>query len=523
MQAHRGNIAGRAGRWSAGHPWRAIGIWLILVAFAVVIGHMFDTRTLPDSEIAPGEAAKAQKVIEDHFDQHAGEIVLLRSATIHATDPRFQAAVADVVTKVQATGRVVPGTLRSPLQPGNEKMNSPDGHAALVQFDVVGDLQDAKKRVQPVLDAVAAADAKYPDITIAEAGDASMAKAWDDTIGKDFKRAEMLSFPITLLVLLFAFGALVAALLPLALSVTAILAASGLLVLVSQLTPVFSASSSVMLLIGLAVGVDYSLFYVKREREERAKGNDSEASLLAAAATSGRSVLVSGLTVLVAMAGMFFAGSKIFNGFAEGTMLVVAVAVVGSLTVLPAMLALLGDRVDKGRIPWLWRLRHAEQDSRVWGAVLDRVLRRPRLSAAAAIAVLLVLASPALGIHITTPDANDLPRSIPTVKTWHEIQAAYPGNPAPAIIAVTVSDGSVTAPAVQKGIGELRAKALASGEMFEPVHTLRSADNRRSSSTSRWPAPGRTRRRKPPCRRCVTRSSPPRSGRCRACTRRSPG
>ena len=338
----------------------------------------------------------------------------------------------------------------------------------------------------PVLAAVRAAAAAHPQVRIAESGDASMAKAWDDTIGKDFQRAEMLSFPITLLVLLFAFGALVAALLPLALSITAILAASGLLILLSQLTPIFSASNSVMLLIGLAVGVDYSLFYVKREREERAKGNDPEASLLAAAATSGRSVLVSGLTVLIAMAGMFFAGSKIFNGFAEGTMLVVAVAVVGSLTVLPAMLSLLGDRVDKGRIPWLWRLRHAERDSRVWGAVLDRVLRRPKLSAAAAVVVLLVLASPALGIHITTPDANDLPRSIPTVQTWHEIQAAYPGNPAPAVIAVTVPGGDVTTPAVQEGIR--RARGAGAGDRRDVPARARPGECRQAGGTRVHPA-----------------------------------
>ena len=179
---------------------------------------------------------------------------------------------------------------------------------------------------------------------------------------RDFRKAEELSIPITLIVLLLAFGALVAAALPVGLALTAIAAATGLLAFASHLSPVSEAASSVMLLIGLAVGVDYSLLYLKREREERAAGREGDAALLAAAATSGRSVLISGLTVLIAMAGMFFTGNRVFVAIGEATMIVVAVSVLGSLTVLPAVLSLLGDRVDKGRIPLLSRLRHAGEE-----------------------------------------------------------------------------------------------------------------------------------------------------------------
>src|SRR5207302_1758664 len=166
---------------------------------------------------------------------------------------------------------------------------------------------------------------------------------------RDLHRAELLSFPITLVVLLIAFGAVVAALLPLGLATVAILAAGGLVAFTSRLSGVTVQATSVMLLIGLAVGVDYSMFYVKRQREERAAGRPVLEAIETAAATSGRSVLISGLTVLLAMSGMFLTGSKIFYGIGQATMLVVAVAVIASLTLLPALLALLGDRVARGR------------------------------------------------------------------------------------------------------------------------------------------------------------------------------
>ena len=194
-------------------------------------------------------------------------------------------------------------------------------------------------------------------------------------------------------------GSLVAALIPLLLGITAVAATTGLLALSSKGIPASESIMEVVLLVGLAVGVDYALFYMRREREERAAGRSESAALEAAAATSGRAVLVSGITVLIAMAGMFLSGDKTFMSFSVGTMIVVAVAMIGSLTVLPAMLSRLGDRVEKGRIPFRSAVAASGAESRVWGAVLDRVLRRPLVSAVAAGAVLVALALPALQLH----------------------------------------------------------------------------------------------------------------------------
>ena len=287
--------------------------------------------------------------------------------------------------------------VESPYAKGNAGQLSRDGRSALVTFKLQGEDDVAKDRVDATLAATAAAQRAHPQLRIEQFGDASADKALTKAFDKDFKKAEFLSLPITLLILIVAFGALVAAGLPLVLALTAVMGTIGLLGPVSQLVALDEAISSVVLLVGLAVGVDYCMFYLRREMEERDAGKGPEAALEAAAATSGRAVLISGLTVMVAMAGMFLAGNAVFLSFGVGTILVVAVAVLGSVTVLPAMLSWLGQKgwTEKGRVPWLGGLRHRNHgESRVWGAILDRVLKRPVVSATAATLVLVAARRP---------------------------------------------------------------------------------------------------------------------------------
>ncbi|MGI9098469.1 MAG: MMPL family transporter [Solirubrobacteraceae bacterium] len=215
---------------------------------------------------------------------------------------------------------------------------------------------------------------------------------------------------------------------------------------------------------------------MRREREERAAGRSAEAALEAAAATSGRAVLISGFTVMVAMAGMYFTGSSTFSSFATGTIIVVAVAMIGSITVLPALLSKLGDRVDKARVPFLHRLRSSNGESRVWGAILDRVLARPKISVAVATGLLLVLAFPAFSLKTGVPGTDTLPRDLPVMQTFDRIEAAFPGGPLPAVVAIQADD--VTAPAVRTAIADLRRDALATGEMKQPVQVDVSPDRR---------------------------------------------
>jgi len=356
-------LAGRLGRWSARHRKTAILGWIAFVFAALFIGTSLGTKTIEDGHDGTGSSGRADAVLADEFPQPAAEQVLIqgRDARVSSRDPRVRAAVADVTRRLSALPQVK--NVRSPFVSSNSGQISRDGRSVVVQFDIRGKAEDADKRVQPALDAVAAAQRAHRDLRIEQFGDASATKALDKQLSSDFQRSELLSLPITLAILIVTFGALVAAGLPLLLALTSVAATLGLVGIVSQFAPVDSSISSVVLLIGMAVGVDYSLFYMRREREERAAGRSSSEALDTAASTSGRAVLISGVTVMAAMSGMYLMGSKTFASFATGTIIVVAVAMIGSVTVLPAMLAWLGDRVEKGRIPGLHRERSEEHTS----------------------------------------------------------------------------------------------------------------------------------------------------------------
>ena len=462
-QSH--NLAARMGRWSAGHWKTAVFGWLALVIVAFGLGGMVGTKSIDPSTSGPGESGRVDRILDAGFKQPAGESVLIESRSLRASDPAFTAAVEDVVARISKLETVQ--RVRSPLAPGNADQIAKNGHAALVDFEIRGDPDKAVDKIDPILDRVAAAQRAHPGFFIGEFGDASAEKGVVTAYGDDLAKAGLLSLPITLIILVIAFGALVAAGIPLLLALTAIFATFGLIALTSQFLPVALQAPALVLLIGLAVGVDYSMFYLKRERQERAAGRGERAALEAAAATSGRSVLISGLTVIVAMAGMFLTGDATFASLGLSAILVVAVAVLGSLTVLPALLSKLGDKVDRLRVPFVGRLRRDDGEGRIWGAIVDRVLRRPVLSTVLAGGLLLALAAPALQLRIATPGPNTFPKSLPVVKTYDRMQQAFPGTALPANVVVKAP--SVDAPAVRKAINQLEQRALASGRMYEPI------------------------------------------------------
>jgi RND superfamily putative drug exporter len=465
------NLAARAGRWSASHWKTATFGWIAFVIVAVVLGGAVGTKQLTDSEATPGESGRAERILEAGFDERAEELVLVESNTLTTQSPAFRAAIEDVVRRVEATGVAV--DVQSPLHPANADQISADGRSALVSFDIRRDPETAPDRIDPVVDAVEGAQSAHPELTIGSFGEATADKEINESVGKDLERAGLLSLPVTIVILIVTFGALIAAGIPLLLALTGVIATMGLLALPSQLWPVDDNVSAVVLLIGLAVGVDYSLFYLKREREERAAGRSERAALEAAAATSGRSVLISGLTVMLAMAGMFLTGDKTFGSFAMATIMVVAIAVLGSLTVLPALLSRLGDRVNRGRVPLLHRLQRP-QGGRVWGWALDRVLRRPLLAAAVSASILVALALPAFGMKTVVPGVEALPQNLNAVQVYNRLEASFPGESTPAT--VVVSAPSVDDQDVKAAIAELRRKAVASGAAHEPITTTINAD-----------------------------------------------
>jgi uncharacterized membrane protein YdfJ with MMPL/SSD domain len=461
----RSNLAARAGRWSASHWKTATFGWLSFVVAAVLIGGAVGTKQLGANDGVPGESGRAEQILKDDFEQPAGELVLVQSSRLTTQSPAFAAAIGDIERRLGAVSIVT--NIRSPLDPAHADQVSTDSHSAIVRFDVRGDPDTASDRVAPVVAAVDGARAEHPAVFIGGFGNATAEKEVNDQFNSDLGRAGLLSLPVTIVILIVAFGALVAAGIPLLLGLTAVLATMGLLAIPSQFWPVDQAVNAVVLLIGLAVGVDYSLFYLKREREERAAGRSESAALEAAAATSGRSVLISGLTVMAAMAGMFLTGDKTFMSFAMATILVVAIAVLGSLTVLPALLSRLGDKVNKGRIPFLQRFQQKPGGGRFWGWIIDRVLRRPVLSAVLSAGFMLALAAPALGLNTVVPRAEALPQDLSVVKVYKRLQNAFPGEAEPAVVVVRAQ--SIDDPSVQTQIRRLEHNALASGRVHKPI------------------------------------------------------
>jgi RND superfamily putative drug exporter len=451
------NFAARVGRWSVQHRRKAILGWLAFVFVAMAVGfNLVPQKNIEQMDAMPGESGKAGQILNDAYPDKAAEQVLVQSKTLDASDPQFKAAVADVTKRLGSTdgvGKVDPAVI------------SKDGHSALVAFELPGKADVTEKSVVSSLAATRAAQKAHPELRIDESGDASINKAELDKSNEEMGSAMFMSLGLTLVILLFTFGALVAAGIPVLLGLTSVLATLGLLGPVSQLAPVDASVMHVVLLVGMAVGVDYSLFYVKREREERAAGRDANAAIEAAAATSGRAVVISGFTVMVAMAGMYMGGIANFASFATGTIMVVAVAVLGSLTVLPATLSKLGHRVEKGRVPLLGRLRDRAGRVGIWSRVLDRVLRRPLVSAVVATGVLLALAAPTLGIETSLGGTDSSSREIEEMRTYDRINTAFPSEGGSEIVVIKADDA--TSAKVVSAIDELQAETAARPALFE--------------------------------------------------------
>jgi putative drug exporter of the RND superfamily len=454
-------MSARAAVWSARHRTAAILGWLAFVVVTTALSVQIGTRQASDVEQGHGDSGRADRIIAvaGFPDRPAGEMVIIQGGT---ADQR--SAAADDVTRA----------LRG-IGPVDRPIVSADGTATLVAFTLPGDPETAADRVRPALDAVAAVQRQHPDLYVAEGGPASSDLLFGHVLEDSLNQLALLSIPVTLGILLVAFGAVVAALVPVALSITAIVAAAGLLAVASRLTPTVDATMHVMVAIGLAVGVDYCLFYIRRERDERRAGAGPDRALVIAAQTSGRSVWISGLTVLVAMAGMFITRDTTFVSFGVAAILVVATAVLGSLTVLPAVLSLLGDRVDAGRIPGLYRRRSG---GRFWPAVLRMVLARPLVSTLVAVAALALLAAPVLDLRTKGEGIDDLSPSQPVARAGLAIRDAFPALLAPNDVVVRAPDVRALRPALDRlePVGDIRinpAGTVAVVPSAIPVETLR--------------------------------------------------
>ncbi|NUP52071.1 MAG: MMPL family transporter [Catenulispora sp.] len=427
----------RVAGWSARHKKTAVFGWLALIVAAVVIGGM--AHSTKKEIYNPGEAGRASRAMDVSGISQQSENVLVQSLSgaSFGTDTAFRAAVSDVAAALRSTPDVAV-QVRSPLDGATEgkALVSKDGRSALVTFVVAGSKDKAPDTVGKALATVSKVQATHPGVRIEEAGTASVGKTINDIVAEGLQRAEFSSVPVTLVLLLIVFGALVAASIPLLLALTAVVGSMSLLAIPGKWLPISDSTASVVLLIGMAVGVDYSLFYIRREREERAAGRSPREALRIAAATSGRSIMISGLTVMACLGGLFLTQMDDFSGWSVGTILVVGMAMLGSVTVIPALLSWFGDKIDKGRIPILGRRRTVARESRFWRFLVRRVVKRPLLWGVPAFLALVTVAVPAVGLKAKDSGAVDLTYGKPISHTLERMQAAFPGGPAPAQLVV---------------------------------------------------------------------------------------
>jgi RND superfamily putative drug exporter len=432
----------RVARWSAEHPWRAIGLWVVFVALSILVGNLAGTKE-STSEGEIGETARAEQIIDsgDFPKEPMIERVLVtaRSGALDQTEAvAALTAAANAMRTLEEVSKV-----EGPIP-------NPDGTALMLNVSMAGDPETAEDRVQPLLDATAGVQKDHPSVRVDQVGTASISQVLNKSVEDDFQRAEITSIPITLLILIVAFGALIAAGVPVLLALSAVGSAIGLSALASHLIPAQDLVNSVILLIGMAVGIDYSLFYLRREREERARGREHLDAVEIAAATSGHAVVVSGLAVMVSMAGMFLANDAIFSSMAVGSILVVAVSVLGSLTVLPAMLAKLGRWVDRPRVPLLWRIsanrvnaNGSPVEPKLWSFVLRPALRHPAITLLVSVGALLALAAPALDMTLKFPNLSDVPRDSTVLRAYDRMVQAFPSTGTEHTIAVKTSAAKV--------------------------------------------------------------------------------
>ncbi|WP_405662149.1 MMPL family transporter [Streptomyces sp. RK9] len=423
----RQSMTVRVARWSALHPWRAIVGWFVFVVLCLGAGITAGMNQATSADFRVGEAGRAEAMAaRGDLQIKPLEQILVSAKPGQRLDERAaDAAVEDVTRRMRALPEV--DEVAAPVR-------SEDGRVVRVPVTLKGPEQEGKKNVVPLQAATEKVRKAHPDVVVEETGAASVSKGVNDQRGKDLAFSEMITLPVTLITLALVFGSVLMVGVPLLLAITSIMATMGLAMLASHLLPDTGVGMNMILLIGMAVGVDYTLFYLKREREERARAGgrlSAEALVETAAATAGRAIVISGLAVIVSTAALYLAGDVIFDSLATGTILVVAVAVVSSVTVLPAMLVKLGKRAERRAEKRRAAGKTVRSDiekkpGRVWNALLTPARKRPALTLCLSVLVLLGLAAPAVTMKLKDPARDSFSREIPAMQGYDRMLAAFP-------------------------------------------------------------------------------------------------
>ncbi|MCX4558042.1 MMPL family transporter [Streptomyces phaeochromogenes] len=473
----------RMARWSALHPWRAIIGWLVFVVLCLVLGSAVGVNSAKTADYRVGEAGRAEAIAaEGQLERRSIEQVLIsaRSGALDeaAAKTAVEAAAKDLTARFERLPEVE--SVAEPVLSG-------DGGILLVEAALKGEERDAKDKVDALVAQTGAVQKANPGLLLEETGSPSISKGVDKQRGEDLALSEAITLPVTLITLLIVFGSVTMAGVPLLLALSSIAAAVGLSMVVSHISPDTGIGTNLILMSGLAVGVDYTLFYLKREREERARSQgklSSEALVELAAATSGRAVVVSGLAVVVSTATLYLASDVIFSSLATGTIVVVLVAVLSSLTVLPALLVKLGKRAEhrerrraeRGK-PVRSRTR-GEGGGRVWAALLRPANRHPVATLCVSVLALLALAAPLAGLRITEMSRDTHSREIPAMQVYDRLNEAFPERRVTHDIVVRADAGRSAE--VTAALSKLAELAHAD-PLFTDAERIRTSDDRRVS------------------------------------------
>ncbi|QHA04740.1 MMPL family transporter [Streptomyces broussonetiae] len=476
----------RMARLSARHPWRALAGWLLFVALCLGVGSAVGTNSAKTADYRVGEAGRAEAMAaEGHLERLSTEQILISAHPNGALDEALAASAAHELT---ARMRHLPEVAQVA-----DPVRSSDGRVLMVEVSLKGEELDAVDHVGALLAQTRAVQRAHPDLLVQETGSPSVSKGVDQQRDDDLALSEKISLPVTLVTLLIVFGSLTMAAVPLLLALSSIAAAVGLAMVASHLSPDAGVGTNIILMIGLAVGVDYTLFHLKREREERARSGGrlgTEALVELAAATSGRAVVVSGLAVVASTATLYLASDVIFSSLATGTVVVVLVAVASSLTALPALLTVLGRRAEHRARRQAERGRPSRRprggnDGRLWAALLRPAARHPLATLCCSLLALLALALPLTGLKITEMGRDTHSRAIPAMRVYDRLNAEFPGQR-------VAHQVVVQAPAARSAqvTGELRelAHRAAADPLFTGYARIRtSADHRTSTLELRVP------------------------------------
>jgi RND superfamily putative drug exporter len=461
-------------RGSARRPWLTLALWAaaLIAAATIIVLVLPGTLTAQYSFLGNPDSQRGRDLLQQRLNmpQKANEVVIVRSAATSASAPVFRAEVLGLQKQILALGPGVVDSALSAYQGGDKTLISADGHTAIIPVVMAGDLTQAENNVDKVHAIVHAADGKGGFDTLIT-GTASINSDFSHTAQSDLRKGEGIGVPIALVILLIVFGAVVAAGLPILLSLLAITMAVGLTALVGQTFDVSVFAINMVSMMGLATGIDYSLFIISRFREERARGRDKLDAIAVTGGTASRAVLFSGLTVVLALLGLLIVPTNIFASLAIGAILVVSMSVLAALTLLPAVLSILGDRVNSLKLPYLGRRiidnRAAGRTS--WIArIAYRAMKRPAVALVVGVAVLLLLAYPALDMKTGVSGVNTFPNSFESKQGFAVLEKQFSaGGVSPVQIVV---DGKVTTPAVRSAMTRL-TQELATDPAFGPVQT----------------------------------------------------